>query len=181
MPFIRVKKIKRWEYAYLVENRWKSGRTRQKVKKYLGKVCHLDNIVGLRFKKDVSGMDFGDAVGELVKFELMKNGFEEHGKKGKGIMKKGDFHVDLENGEFLSKGKPVVFESNEGFICQFTYERAVNFKACGNEEETGLRLAETILEAGISVPHSIFVKLFEKLHKTAMPDISDTQKFINSI
>ncbi len=40
--FIRKKKIKGKEYAYLVENKYINGRVKQKVKRYLGKVFRFD-------------------------------------------------------------------------------------------------------------------------------------------
>jgi hypothetical protein len=175
MAFVRIKKVKQWKYAYLVENKWKSKKTKQKVKQYLGRLHTLENIAGAEFGKDIESMSFRDTVSELVKFELMKNGFKE----GKAGLKKDGLLVNLEKGEFLDGKKPVVFESNEGFICSFTFNNALNFKKSKNEEETGLRLAETLLEAGISIPHNVFVKLFEKVHKVDVPVIGDTKKFIN--
>jgi len=177
MAFIRIKKVKQWKYAYLVENKWKSKKTKQKVKQYLGRVHSLENIVGLKFDKDITKMSFGDAVKELLKFELMKNGFKEKGD----CLKKESFAVNFGECSFADGKKPVVFESNEGFICPFTFEKAMNFKKRSTEEETGLRLAETILEAGISIPHGVFVKLFEKIHKANMPIVKDTKKFIKCI
>jgi len=174
MAFIRIKRVKKWKYAYLVENKWKSSKTRQKVKQYLGRVHTLDNIAGARFEKDIGRMRFKEAVAELLKFELAKNGFKE----AKGGLKKGSMLVNFDEGRFVDGEKPVVFESNEGFICQFTFDKIMNFRKCKTEEETGLRLAEAILEAGISIPHGIFVKLFEKVHKLDMPKIEvDVEKF----
>lgn len=175
MAFIRIKKVKDWKYAYLVENSWKSKKTRQKVKQYLGKVHKLDNIVGIKFDKDIGRMDFRDSVKELVKFELMKGGFRESGK----ALKKGKFSVNFDKLSFLNSTRPAVFESNEGFICSHTFEKLVNFKQSKCEEETAMRFAEAILEAGISIPHNEFVKLFEKIQKPSMPVIKDGQRFIN--
>lgn len=172
MAFIRTKKVKGWRYAYLVENKWKQSKTKQKVKEYLGRAHKLENIVGIKFKKDITSMSFKEAVAELLKFELMKNGFKE--TKGKGnLLIKERFAVNFDNGHFLSDKKPVVFESNEGFICSSTFDRIMGFKPSETEEETGLRLAEAILEAGISIPHDVFVKLFEKVHKLKMPMIKE--------
>jgi hypothetical protein len=140
-------------------------------------VHFLENIVGSKFEKDISKMSFRDAVKELVKFELMKNGFMEEGD----VLKKEKFVVNFDDMKFSNGKRPVVFESNEGFICKSTFEKAVNFKKAKTEEETGLLLAETILEAGISIPHNVFVKLFEKVHKADLPTIKDTKTFINKV
>jgi len=180
MAFIRIKKVKKWKYAYLVENKWKAQKTKQKVKKYLGRVYPLENIAGASFEKDISKMNFRDALTELVKFELHKNGFNEE-SEDKWVMKKNEFIVDFGKCKFLNKKKPVVFEANEGFICGFTFNKALKFKKSKTEEETALRLAETILEAGVSIPHAVFVKLFEKVHKIDMPAIEDTKRFIKKV
>ncbi len=173
MAFIRTKKVKKWKYAYLVENKWKSSKTKQKVKQYLGRVHTLDNIAGMNFEKDIGKMSFKESVGELLKFELVKNGF----KQSKGSLKKGSLLVNFEECRFLDGEKPVVFESNEGFICSFTFDKIMNFRKCRTEEETGLRLAEAILDAGISIPHDVFVNVFEKVHKLDMPKIEvDVEK-----
>ena len=46
MAFIRTKKIKGYEYAYIVENTWKKRgcKVKQKTKKYLGRVYRHDKI-----------------------------------------------------------------------------------------------------------------------------------------
>ncbi len=181
MAFIRVKKVKQWEYAYLVENKWKSKRTKQKVKQYLGRVHQLENIAGCAFCHNIEKMKFKDAVKELAKFELAKSGFKANGN----VLEKEDFTADFDKGEFRScsakqkKAKDIVFESNEGFICSHTYKCLVNFKPREDEEETALYLAEAILGAGISIPHEVFIKLYEKVKDPCMPIIEDTQKFIN--
>lgn len=172
MAFIRTKKVKEWRYAYLVENKWKQSKTKQKVKKYLGRAHQLENIVGARFEKDISGMSFKKAAAELLKFELMKNGFKETKGKENLLVKEG-FAANFDKGRFINAKKPVVFESNEGFICSFTFDKLMKFKPSKDEEETGLKLAETILDAGISIPHDVFVKLFEKVHKIKMPVITE--------
>ena len=173
MAFVRIKKVKKWKYAYLVENKWEDSAAKQKVKQYLGRVHSLENIAGKSLENDIDKMNFKESVVELLKFELMKNGFDEE----KGVLKKEGLLVNFEKGEFLDGKKPVVFESNEGFICSFTFDNIMNFKKSKTEEETGLRLAEGILEAGISIPHDVFVKVFEKVHKLEMPKVEvDVEK-----
>ena len=173
MAFIRIKKVKKWKYAYLVENKWKEAKAKQKVKQYLGRVHSLENIAGKSFDKDISKMGFKGAIVELLKYELLKSGFDE----GKSGLEKGSLLVNFEKGHFLDGKKPVVLESNEGFICSSTFDKVMNFKKCKTEEETGLRLAEAILEAGISMPHDVFVKIFEKVHKLEMPKVeNDVEK-----
>ncbi len=48
--FIRVKKVKQYHYAYLVENKWRKAKSscREKVRQYLGRVHNLESN-GLKF------------------------------------------------------------------------------------------------------------------------------------
>ena len=162
--FIRVKKVKQYHYAYLVENKWKKGKasSRQKVKQYLGRVHKLESN-GKGFEDDISEIDFKEIVMKLAEFELLKNGFEKHGT-GNKYLREG-FFVDLDDMKFEKDEKSVVFEMNEGFLCEFTLAKLLKFKARGHEEEVGYALANAILEAGLAVPQELFVKIFEKVYK----------------
>lgn len=160
--FIRVKKVKQYHYAYLVENKWRKAKSssRQKVKQYLGRVHKLESN-GLKFEDDISELDFKGTIMKLVGFELLKNGF----KRQKNKLKKEEFTFDIENIKFLKAKQNVVFEANEGFLCEFTLNKLLNFKARGHEEKVGFDLANAILEAGLAVPQEVFVKTFEKIYK----------------
>lgn len=185
MAYIRVKKFKRksgkvLEYAYIVENRWKKrvGKgskkgPRQKVKGYLGRVFKLDKKGDIDFFSHFSIDGVEDYIGnndkrtiimDLVRFELIRHGFEEAGK----LLSNGNIFFDLDNNEFSSvKGKvnkKIVLELNEGFMCKETVEKLINFKV-REEEDGGFRLAKTFVEAGLKVPEEIFVGFFEKLNR----------------
>lgn len=75
MVFVRIKKLKGNEYAYLVANEWTINGSRQRVKAYLGRV-----IKPLREKEkitDVSNLEYRQAILALAKQELINHGFSE--------------------------------------------------------------------------------------------------------
>ena len=85
--FIRIKKIKKYEYAYLVVNKWTKKGPRQKSKKYLGRCVRLEKVKDLDFKehfklnedkieKLVHGNSTKKVLGKLMEFELLRHGFE---------------------------------------------------------------------------------------------------------
>jgi hypothetical protein len=160
--FIRVKKVKQYRYAYLVENKWRSSKSscRQKVRKYLGRVHKLESN-GKQFDADVSSLDFKNTILKLVEFELLKNGFAKNNE----VLERNGIIADIANARFLNAKQNVVFEANEGFLCEHTLCSLLNFKARGYEEAVGYDLAHAVLEAGLAVPNELFVKIFEKVYK----------------
>ena len=134
--FVRTKKIKNIEYAYLVENEWTSKGTRQCVKKYLGKIIRPVRIKPNNFKVD-ERKKYKDSVKELIKHELENHAIKETGK--------------------------IVIAMNEGFLCKETIQQLLELKADeeGRPDKEGERLAATLLESGLSVQREEFGKLFE--------------------
>ncbi|MBI2128967.1 hypothetical protein HYU07_01895 [Candidatus Woesearchaeota archaeon] len=163
---IRIKKRKNkageeLSYAYLVENKWTYKGPRQKVMKYLGKVCFFDKK-DLMFKGDIKDIGHKELIKELVKWELRKHGFDE---------KEGFFAsngIFFENNEIYKKqaNKKIscVLALNEGFLCGFTIKRLLEFNEKGSEKEVGLKLAKCFVEAGIDVPKDVFIECFEKVY-----------------
>lgn len=153
MAFIRIKKIKGYEYAYLVENVWRKRKkgARQKVKQFLGRI-HKPELKGdMEFSKEdeyVKNNSFRQIVKDLVEYELLK-----HGSK--------DFIIDFDKGLVLRNDRKVALQMNEGFLCNYTLKNLMNFKLGG--DEAGYDLANAFVEAGIKVPQDLFVKIFEKL------------------
>ncbi|MBW2973536.1 hypothetical protein KY346_04035 [Candidatus Woesearchaeota archaeon] len=156
MVFVRIKKLKGKEYAYLVENEWTINGSRQKVKAYLGRV-----IKPLRKKEkitDVRNLDYKQAVLALVKQELLNHGFDEN-------LALDDVKADLAEIKFINKGRNIVLALNEGFLCSQTLKDALDIELTGYEEEAGTQLAKALLELGLKLPKDIFVQLFEKIYK----------------
>ena len=162
MTFVRIKKIKGKEYAYIVENKWKSESSRQEVRGYLGRVYRfeLKNLIDfLQFvktenaEKYVNENDASKIIKDLIEWEFFK--FDVDRQK---------FSVDLTNKIIQIHNKNTVLLINEGFMCNFTLKNLLEFESKNNEENNGYRLARSFVEAGIRVPQEIFVGLFGKLY-----------------
>jgi len=176
--FIRIKKItkngKNYPYACVVENRWmkKTKRSRQKVKKYLGRVYFLDRINNNNFFEFYSIADVKDYVknndkrriiDDLIRFELIAHGFKDESN----FLVNGKIYFDKINNElFINnekiKNSNVVLAMNEGFLCDDTIKRLFG-RFDGNEKEVGFKLANAFVEAGLKIPEEIFIGIFEKV------------------
>ena len=176
MAFFRIKKIKGKEYAYIVENEWKTTAksvgtlrgikprgSRQKVKGYLGRVYRLDlrNNAGFfeflkieNFQNYIEKNEKNIIISDLIEWELYRFNIS-----------KSEFSIDLDNKKIQKSNKDVVFFINEGFMCSLTLKNLLEFKAEGDEQADGYRLAKVFVEAGIKVPQEIFISLFGKLYK----------------
>ena len=161
MTFVRIKKIKGKEYAYIVENKWKSKSSRQKVKGYLGRVYRfeLKNLIDfLQFvktenaEKYVNENDASKIIKDLIEWEFFKFNVDRQ-----------KFSVDLTNKIIQIHNKNTVLLINEGFMCNLTLKNLLEFESKNNEEDNGYRLARSFVEAGIRVPQEIFVGLCQKL------------------
>ena len=155
--FVRIKKLKGKEYAYLVENEWTINGSRQKVKSYLGRV-----IRPLKMKEketDISEMNYKQAVMTLLKQELQNHGFDET------LTFDNKIKADLDEKKITNSGKNIVLAMNEGFLCSQTLKDALEIELTGHEEEAGTQLAKALVEAGLSIPKDAFVQLFEKIYK----------------
>ena len=156
MVFVRIKKLKGKEYAYLVANEWTINGSRQKVKAYLGRV-----IKPLRQKEkitDITNLDYKQAIHALAKQELINHGFSE-GLTYEAVT------VDLAERKILNGKRNAVITLNEGFLCSQTLKDALDIQLTGYEEEAGTQLAKTLLELGLKLPKDTFVQLFEKIYK----------------
>jgi hypothetical protein len=141
--FIRAKKIKNKEYAYLVENIWTKKGSRQKVKKYLGKITKTTRILENEYKIDES-KKYTDIIKELIETELKNHNITENKNK--------------------------IISLNEGFLCEETIKKLQELKPEkeSRPDKEGERLAIALLEAGLSIKKEEFSKLFQlwKMHNT---------------
>ena len=160
MAFFRVKKIKGKEYAYIVENKWKKGRSRQKVKGYMGRVYRFNLVNNVEFsqfkniedvQEYVKNNDKKKIINDMVEWELFKFGIKENFLVNDAKVQKGNKNVD--------------FFINDGFMCNYTLKNIIEFKSEGDEQSDGYRLARAFVEAGIKVPQEVFVGVFSKLFK----------------
>lgn len=159
MVFFRIKKIKDKDYAYIVENHWKTNGSRQKVKGYIGRIYRfnlVNNVDFLEYLKIeniqnyIENNDKNKIINDLIKWELFKFGISNQ-----------EFSIDLNNIKIQKNNKDVVFLINEGFMCSLTLKNLLKFKP-SDEQIDGYRLARAFVEAGIKVPQEIFVGLFGK-------------------
>ena len=110
MAFIRTKKIKGAEYAYIVENQWKrkGKKVKQKSKKYLGRVYRFDRANLMDFAAFYNIDDINDYVDratvekilvDLIKLELFNYGFKE---AKEGIWQRECCFFDLKKKKFIT-------------------------------------------------------------------------------
>ena len=178
MSFIRTKKIKRAEYAYIVENKWRKRRknkVKQKSKKYLGRVYRFDRVSVVDFFEFYNIEDINkyldeksryDILLDLIKLELHNHGFEG---KNKLLQKQECFFNLKEKKVYNQKGNSIALAFNEGFLTNYAIKKILKFEAF--EEEDGYELAKIFVEAGINIPQEIFVGYFKKtLNKSSFED-----------
>lgn len=165
--FFRIKKIKGKEYSYVVENTWKGKTSRQKVKCYIGRVYRFNLLKNTGFseylkienaKDYIENHDKNRIILDLAEWELFKFGINKQ-----------EFTIDFKNSIIQKNKKNAALMINEGFMCSLTLKNLLEFKAEGDEQADGYRLAKAFVEAGINVPQEIFVEIFGKLFKTNQP------------
>lgn len=163
MVFFRIKKIKGKEYAYTVENEWKKGGSRQKVKGYIGRAYRfnlMNNVDFLEYFKIENVQNYIESneknkiVNDLIEWEIFKFSINRQ-----------EFLIDLSNAKLQKNKKNVALLVNEGFMCSLTLKNLIEYKTEGDEQGDGYRLARAFVEAGINVPREIFIGLFSKLFK----------------
>jgi len=172
--FIRVKNIKNkkgkvYPYAYLVDNKWykrgnkEKGRgSRQKVKKYLGRVYSFSKENDKGFFEhlkieDIEGYvknDKNKIINDMVEWEFFRHNIDKE-----------EFFVDFSNKKVLRWDKEVSLKLNEGLLNSYTLSRLSRFKFTGEEREDGFKMAKYFVEAGIEVPKEVFVGIFNKVYK----------------
>ena len=168
--FLRIKKINKIQYAYLVDNRWYKRRTkgrgkgpRQKVKRYLGRVYSFGKVGNesfLNFKnignieEYIEKNEKNSIIKELVEWELFRHNIN-----------KDEFDIDFNNKKILKNKKEVSLAINEGFLNSYTLARLLDFKFEHDAEKAGLDFAKYFVEAGIEVPKEVFVGIFGKVYK----------------
>ena len=169
--FVRTKKIKGKDYAYLVENFWSERGSRQKVKQYIGSVRRIDKIKEVELSLDEK-KDYINLVRDATKNELLKHGFIEE----EGFLKKEDLTVDLFDRKITSTKKNVALALNEGFLCESTLNQLMNFIPQGSNTEIGTKLANILLETGIKLSQEEFIKLCNKVMKEETEELKEDKK-----
>ncbi len=173
--FIRIKKIKNQEYAYLVSNVWKKRKkaSRQKVSRYLGKIykIHKTKDISLEEFLKISDMrnyiektNFEKIIKDLIKFELCKLDFQKYTKN---IWLLNNFKVNLKNKtvEDTKTKKRICLEINNNFLCNYTLSKLLNFSPKKNltDIQIGKELANAFESAGVLVNKEVFVSIAKKI------------------
>ena len=155
--FIRTKRIKGNEYAYLSENKWskRSKKVKQTTKKYLGRVYRFDMVKDIKFDYDSNNVS--DVIRAIVSWELQKHGFEEN----KGIWNKDSCFVDLKNRKVYSKRGNIAIGMNDGLLSDYTLRRLFHYTRI----KDGYDYAKKFVEAGLDVPKEAFVSIYSNLFK----------------
>ncbi len=174
--FIRIKKIRQYKYAYLVENRWRKAKgARQKVKAYLGRVFTLERKASKGYRqffqiddlqKHISEFHIENIFRNLVYLELINHGFSpEKGKED--LLKKGTllFHFRTLKLKDTATGKDVALELNDNFMCSFTLNKLFAF-TYKPDADNYKELATVLVESGLKVENELFVLIHTKLQKS---------------
>ena len=147
--FIRSKKIKGKEYAYLVINKYnkKKKESRQKTTKYLGKIIDLGSI-----NEQVES----NSIDEAIIKTLIKLGFYEQDR----FLIKEDISIDLNKLTVTKDNQKVCLKINEGYLCDYTLDNLLRFKEEIKEKKLVHNLAEAFISAGVNIKEDSFVNIF---------------------
>ena len=185
--FIRKKRIKGKDYAYLVRNTWTRRGARQKVSQYLGKVHILEQQHALSFEAFLQqlGIAYVDYVAtihpqrfihHIVGYELHKHGF--HHVQGT-VWASEDLVVDLEKATVTSTtphSASVVLQLNNDFLCDATLQALNQFTPMADEQQTAVSLAKAFVKAGIALNPTLYVDVYEKFQHLYQTNQQSTQQ-----
>ncbi|MEM3127181.1 MAG: hypothetical protein QW331_03895 [Candidatus Woesearchaeota archaeon] len=161
MAFVRKKKIKGKEYAYLVENKWTEKGSRQKVKAYLGKVLMFPQVKNLELKESEKKDEF---IKNLVEWELLKHGFEKQGN----LFVQNNVKVLFENNKLKLDDSDVepAFAFNEGYLCNYFLDQLFSLKLEKKDKQkpkTMMKVAKLFVNSGINIPQEAFIKFYDAI------------------
>jgi len=165
--FVRTKKIKNQDYAYLVRNKWTRKGTRQKVNRYLGRVVTPEQVLEVSYNDHMGDNESLDRISarELVKslvaWVLHNHGFTQ--KKNRFFYK--GITVDLSKLQVRCGRRNIALNINNDFLCGYTLRRLLRFKSGKSQDAVGLQLAKAFIGSGIPIPQDVFVHVFEKVYK----------------
>lgn len=173
LMFIRIKKRgSSGNYAYLVENFWTKGSSRQRIKSYLGKVHYAEKVHDVQVNPNFD-LDYKNVILNLVKNELFRHGFKEK----EGVYCFGKVFVNLNLGTIYdSKGKNVVIKLNEGYLCDYHLQQLFELRVNEDERIKGIELANLLVSSGLKVNPEGFVELYKKLPEQEKDEIIEETK-----
>lgn len=174
--FIRIKKIKGLEYAYLVKSVWKDKTARQKVVQYVGKVYILNKTNPASFEtfckeenKNLENADIKTIIQALMEWTLWQSGFTKDPLiQKKWLLNSGKIVGDPEKLKITSAKKEITLKLNDGYMNSFTLKELLNIQLTKKTEEqrqAATLLAKAFVDAGIQVPQDIFIEVFQKVYQ----------------
>lgn len=169
--YIRLKKIKSLNYAYLVKSKRRKSKVKQKSLKYLGRVyspirgsLDISDYINSPLEDYISNKTISQIIIDLIRFELLNHQFKEI-KQNIFTLEK--IKIDLNKLTFKNNhNNNIVLEINEGFLCNYTLNYMLNYKFPNLDEKgCGISLANSILNTGIKLNQELFIFLFKKYYK----------------
>ena len=175
--FIRIKKIKGIEYAYLVKSVWKKKTARQKVVKYLGRVHILEKTNPISFDefieqynlKITSKTSFKEIIQYLMAWTFCQHGFTKDPLvQKKWLFNHGKIVGDPAKLKLYTKNRNLTLKCNDGYMNSFTLKELCKIQISKKTEEqrqAATMLAKAFVTAGIAIPQDIFIDVFQKVYK----------------
>ncbi len=157
MSYVRIKKISGNPYAYLVENKNTDKGPRQRVKKYLGRI-HVLEPHDLE-RKEVNESKKNKFVEQLVLRELIPRKFKLKKEKysfGKMVFSPKKWSLNLGK-------KSIVLSINDGYLCDFTIKRILDFKKTKDLKKDAFTLARYFLQAGLPLSEQEFIEFYQSI------------------
>jgi len=153
--FIRIKRIGKQRYGYLVENSWGKKGTRQKVKEYLGKILDIDQTEHISEETQT----IWDALAQtliLAQFTQLKPTLFEKDLNSKKV------RVDIKHSSVQMSEKEIVLKLNEGYLCKHTIKELHKIsKEPAVDARAGQELAQALIDVGIKIKPQTFVQIYK--------------------
>ena len=165
--FIRIKKIKGNEYAYLVRNKWTKQGPRQISKKYLGRVLELDRVKDEPYNDlSILSKTRREVLREIYKNELSSFNFKETGshtmKLGKLTARLGEFAV-------YEDDKERVIKNRDGYLASSYLQKILRYYPKRKSfEKDSIEFAKLIVNSGLSLDKEFFVEFFKRIYNNSI-------------
>ncbi len=174
--FIRVKRIKNIEYAYLVKSIWGKKISRQKVIKYLGRVYTLNKVKNMSFNnfcEQEHGIitiqtPYIKIIQSLMAWTVYQHGFVKNQYfQNKWLYNNGKIVVDSAKFTISAKGRDVVLKMNEGYMGAYMLKELLKVnlnKRVDNQRQAATLFACAFVDTGITIPQNLFIELFRRIY-----------------
>ncbi len=139
--FVRTKKIKNKPYAYLVENTWVDGSSKQVVKQYLGRIYEAPPTP----PADLTNVQPQQILPTVIQHELAQLP---------------EIDVDVDEHTVKKSSRDVVVALNGGYLCGYTLNELFSSLHVADEQRPGLALAQALAQVGLRVDKKDFIRLY---------------------